>query len=266
MIVNIEDDFDLEKIAGCGQCFRAKRIQGGFRFVSQKKVLTIINKDDGIYDIDADEKEWESFWKNYFDLSVNYRNIRESIDQKDKFLFNASKLGKGIRILRQDKFEMLISFIISQRKNIPAISKSVEAICTKFGEKITHNGEVIYSFPSPKALFEASDNDLRKCALGYRVPYVKDAAFRVYSNQLDLDAIGKLDDDSLKEKLKSVKGVGNKVADCICLFAYHRLAASPVDVWIKRAIDEHYGGVNPFDSYGKYAGVMQQYIFYAYKK
>jgi N-glycosylase/DNA lyase len=171
--------------------------------------------------------------------------------------------GQGLRILNQDPWEMLVTFIISQRKSMPAIASAVEALCKKFGEPVASpNGGKVQSFPSAGALAMASEEDLRGCSLGYRAPYVLDAARRVVSGDLDLALAAHMEDIELFEYLQTVHGVGKKVANCVCLFGFGRTSLVPVDVWIARAIDEHCDGRDPFAQYGADAGIMQQYVFY----
>ncbi|MBR1451678.1 MAG: DNA-3-methyladenine glycosylase 2 family protein, partial [Lachnospiraceae bacterium] len=201
------------------------------------------------------QKEWDEIWDPYFDLDTNYRKIRKSIPSDDVFLKNCAKSGAGIRILRQDKFEMLISFIISQRKSIPAIRTSVERLVGLYGK----DG----FFPEPEAMLSATEDELASCGLGYRCSYVYNAARRVALGEFDLEEIDNLPDDELFDALKSFAGVGDKVANCVALFAYHRCGRAPIDTWIARIINEHYDGVNPFNRYGTVAGIMQQYMFYS---
>ena len=270
MIININDDFDQEKIRISGQAFRIKLMDdGSYRYVHKGKVLYVRKIKGTEYDVSCCKKEWDTVWTGYFDLGRNYKKIRSGINKEDTFLKESADAGKGIRILRQDPFEMLITFIISQRKNIPAIMASVEKICRLFGDKIVNPGsgtaddnETLYAFPTPEQLFNADEELLKTCSLGYRLPYIQDAATRVCDGRLNLDDINSLSDEDLFEKLKEVHGVGDKVSNCICLFGYGRVAMAPVDTWIKKVIDEEYGGVNPFPGYGKNAGIMQQYMFY----
>lgn len=272
MKITIHDDFDLYKIAYSGQCFRVCQLgEDTFRFITGKHSVTI-RQEGTSYDVSCSAREWDLIWHDYFDLDTDYRSIRAGIPDSDRFLKNASEIGKGIRILRQDKFEMLISFIISQRKSIPAIKKSVEEICLRYGKKIIEiapeelgesKDSEISIFPSPARLSEASEADLAKCGLGYRVPYIVQAAKRVSSEEVNLESIDNLSDEELMEMLKSFYGVGDKVANCVALFSYHRTGLAPIDTWIKKVIESEYNGVNPFPCYGRYAGIMQQYMFYA---
>ena len=276
MIITITDDFDLKKIADSGQCFRFNEVTGtgtgGDVASCRRYSVSALNRHVFVkelgqnrYDLDCSEDEFESFWKRYFDLDLSYSEIRGRIDQKkDPYLFSASQYGKGIRILRQDPWEMLISFIISQRKNIPAIKASIEKLCALAGDVICED-EVcgkIYSFPTPEKLAALSMEQLSGCSLGYRDKYVHQAALDVASGAVDLEAWRELDDDGLMEKLLKLFGVGVKVANCEILFGYHRLDAFPKDVWINRVLDTRYPDGFLFDDYAPYNGVMQQYLFF----
>lgn len=271
-IVKIHDDFDLKKIAESGQCFRAEEIVTGlFRFISGKKVIYIRQVDEFNFDIICHEGDWDRFWVKYFDLDTSYWAIRRDIFQYseqtpfENYLKSATEFGKGIRILRQEPFETLISFIISQRKNIPAIKKSIELICDSFGEIIHTPYEDLRLFPTPEKLSAATTLGLSNCALGYRGAYVRDAIEKVRTHIVDLEDMVYSSNEDLLIELREIKGVGEKIATCVALYAYHRLDLSPVDVWIKRAIEEDFNGRNIFAEFGTFAGVLQQYVFY-YKR
>ena len=270
MIIDIKDDFNLLKIADSGQCFRAIEVKDGiYRFITNDNVIYMKAHDTNPsndlitkLDISVTEGEWNDIWHNYFDFDTSYVDIRNSI-KNDKYLLNAAGSGRGIRILNQEPFEMLISFIISQRKSIPAIRTSVERICKLYGKKINTEYETLYTFPDADTLADADKLDT--CGLGYRLPYILDASRDVSSGLINLYDMYSYDDEELFNELKKIRGVGDKVANCICLFAYHRVKRAPKDVWINRVIDEEYGGVDPFPKYGEYAGIMQQYMFYTAK-
>ena len=254
MKIKIADDFDLDKIARSGQCFRVKKLSDDtYGFVTGRHTVEI-TANASSYDVSCSEEEWLEILHPYFDLDTDYRRIRSSIPEDDLFLKKAADIGAGIRILRQDRFEMLISFIISQRKSIPAIKTSVERIVSLYGK----DG----FFPTPAEMAGATSEELAACGLGYRVPYILGAVRRVNDHEIDLDDLDLLPDDELVDRLKSFAGVGDKVANCIALFSYHRCALAPVDTWIARVIKEQYCGTNPFPRYGEYAGIMQQYMFY----
>ena len=266
MQIEIQDDFDLGKITLSGQCFRVKLLdEGMFRFVSGDHVIYIKETGNHQFSISCTKDEWEDVWIRYFDLNRSYRNLYYEEREKHDFVRRAMESGRGIRVLRQDPWEMLITFIISQRKSIPAISKSVEALAEKYGHPIETDYEIIHSFPTPEEMACATAEELQECGLGYRVPYIYDAIQKVTSGQLNLDAIADYNDAELFQELQTVHGVGKKVANCICLFGYGRAARVPVDVWIARAVDEDCCGEDPFMLFESNGGIIQQYIFYYMK-
>ena len=271
-MIRIEsEDLDIKKIAASGQCFRMNRVgedgaegaraDGGgaiYELTAFGKLLSMRDEPSGA-SFDCSEEEFERLWRGYFDLDYDYAAVRASIDPEDGYLTKAAENGRGIRILRQDPWEALISFIISQRKNIPAIKAAVEAVSRSFGEEI---GEGRYAFPDPARLAAAGEDELKACSLGYRVPYVSLAARAVDSGELDLAALASLSDCDLLEELMKLKGVGIKVASCAMLFGYHRIGAFPIDVWISRVLASEYPQGFPFERYEGFAGILQQYMFY----
>ncbi len=261
MIVTLTDDFDPNKILNSGQCFRCRQIGEMYRFMTGNHVIYIRAESATKYDVSCGPAEWEKIWIPYFDLGKNYRSIRHAINP-DGFMKEAVSAGKGIRILRQDAWETLISFIISQRKSIPAIRTCIEALARLGRETIHTEYETVYAFPTASVLADISDRCFYDCGLGYRVPYVKNAVATFSRNKMLLQDWANLDDMSLLSMLKTIHGVGDKVANCVMLFAYGRTACVPIDTWIARIITEKYGGQNPFPGYGANAGIMQQYAFY----
>lgn len=263
MNVFIRDDFDPRKIISSGQCFRAAEIEPGlFRFMTGRHVLYMKQISPVRWSLSCSAYAWRRTWKPYFDWGRNYREIRESVPPEDPFLQKCASYGKGLRILRQDPLETLITFIISQRKSIPAIRSSLEKLCAAAGEEITTPYETLRLFPTEKALSALSLAELRNCSLGYRAPYIYKTAARLAANPSFLKTLNNASDQELIDVLCTFPGVGIKVACCTALFGYGRTAASPVDVWISRVIREKYGGTDPFSRYGKAAGIMQQYLFY----
>lgn len=216
--------------------------------------------EDHTYEFSCSKDEYESFWKSYFDLDTDYTKFINSIDKEDEYLTKAAQYGYGMRILRQDPFETLISFIISQRKNIPAIKASVEKLSRAFGHDI--GGD--YSFPSVKELSMADFLELSKCSLGYRASYIFKTVEMINTGKFDLDKLksDQLTSEELTSRLMALPGVGIKVANCTSLFGFHRLEAFPRDVWIKRIEDKYYNGHFDEDRYPGFAGVLQQYMFY----
>ncbi len=263
MVITVHDDFDLEKISLSGQCFRVGKFDTDvFRFLCGNHVLYMKAVGKGEFSVSCTGDEWKSIWNPYFDLDRSYRDLVCKETGKNKFTDEAMAFGRGLRVLRQDPWEMLVTFIISQRKNIPAISKAVELLARKYGRKLETEYETVYSFPSPSEMKDADEDSLRRCALGYRARYVIDAVSRVLSGKTDLQLLSFLGDDALLEELQKICGVGRKVANCVALFAYGRTACVPVDVWISRAIDRDFEGESPFPLFGEHAGIIQQYIYY----
>ena len=256
MRITIKDDFDLKKIAESGQAFRIAEVNGFYRFICQDNVIYIKHIEGPAYEVIGG-----AFSDTYFNMRRDYGKIR-SLAKGDVFLAKAAECGQGIRILRQDPFETMITFIISQRKSIPSIKACVEGIAKKYGHPIETEFETIYSFPTPAELARATEEELRELKTGYRAPYIIDAVRRVNSGELDLASIDKLGDAELIDALKTVTGIGDKVANCIGLFAYGRTRLAPVDTWIRKIMDTYYEGQNPFIKYGDAAGIMQQYAFF----
>ena len=292
MIVQIYDDFNLDRIADSGQCFRWRKendttyciIAGKFCLhitsvgeISEKQKGNLFKEQyEGpsreqckgqYYDLDCTEEEYLYFWRDYFDLQESYQDIRKRIDpEMDPFLWEASEAEKGIRILRQDPWEMLITFIISQNRNIPAICRSVDMLARTCGEKkMDKQGMEYYTFPTPTAVAALTETELADCRLGYRCKYVHAAAKAVVDGTLNLDELRKADDTSALRTLTSLYGVGIKVANCISLFGLHQTNSFPVDVWMKRILAEQYPEGYPYERYAPYNGIFQQYMFAYYR-
>ena len=255
---------DIEKIAERGNCFRMTRNEeGSYGLIHNGKYLKILPQTDkDAYEFVCDKDAYENVWRHYFDMDMDYESIETMVDTNDSYLCDAVRYGRGIRILNQDAWEMLISFIISQRKSIPAIRTSIEKLCKLCGTKIEGEHEDLYAFPTPNQVDALTEEEIASCSVGYRSKYIKAAAQAVVSGEINLEELKDCDDCELKENLLRIYGVGEKVAGCIMLFGYHRLDSFPVDVWIKRAVDEQYPNGFPYQKYSGYAGIMQQYIFF----
>lgn len=277
------DDFDLRAVAESGQCFRmteAGSLKPGYpvyKVLAMGRCLLISGDPDGdehSFLAGCTESEWEDFYKEYFDLNKDYRVYRDYADEKDSFLIKCMEYGKGIRILNQDPWEMLISFIISQRKSVPAIRTTVERLCALSGrEEILDCSEwhalnpsfperiSYYPFPDAETLAKYSPEEINSTGTGYRTGYIMEAARKVFTGELDLPGLLGLSDEELLLKLLELQGVGIKVASCTALFGFHRLSICPEDVWMKRVKEQHYAGEWP-ESYRSVLGVLQQYMFY----
>ena len=254
-------DFDLAKVFECGQCFRWEQGKNGAYTGVVFGRAARLRRDGGSIYITGTPEDFESVWRDYFDLGRDYAAIRRQLSI-DGFMKNAVDFGAGIRILCQDKWEALCSFIISQRNNIPRIKKIVAALCKEFGDRFEFEGNEFYAFPSAARLASLTADDLEPIRCGYRAAYIVGAAKAVASGELDLDALSQSAPEDARAELKKLHGVGDKVADCAVLFGLHMLDAFPLDVWMKRAIAEQYGpGFDP-GVFSPYAGIAQQYIFH----
>lgn len=263
MIIKNLNYFDLAQICDSGQCFRMKReADGHFSLIAGDRYLEIW-QDGSQCRFDCDKTDFENFWKKYFDLESDYKGYREKISERDKYLKEAADFGWGIRILRQDLWEMIVSFLISQQNNIVRIRRCIQNICETYGDAVMKPaGDFYYTFPKPEVLAELDEEALKACNLGYRSKYVVRAAKAVVSGDISLEKILKMDYKKAREELMKFYGVGEKVADCICLFGLHQLDAFPVDTHIQQALNKYYPKGFPKCRYHGIRGVMQQYIFY----
>ncbi len=277
--------FNLKQIAESGQCFRMnplppeilpKGADYGYRIISHGRILYVWQKKMEVF-FDCDEMD-TAFWLHYFDIDTDYQAIINSISPKDSYLTAASQAGSGIRILCQDPWEMIITFVISQQKTIPKIKELVEALCSAYGQPLLHDG-ALSAFPSPQELSRASLEDLQSLKLGYRAKYIHKLCQDAVSGTLDLDKLSNMNYEESMEYLTGFYGIGKKVANCVCLFGLHHISAFPVDTWIEKILIAQYYDKQKYrhipkaslydkiikDSFGQYggcAGIMQQYIFY----
>ncbi len=246
------ESFDLVQTLECGQCFRWNRQpDGSYTGVASSRILNISPET-------CNNALRDPFWKHYFDFDLDYDGIRADLAESDPVLAQAAEFAPGMRILNQDPWEALCSFIISQNNNIPRIKGIVARLCDAFGEEI---GTGEHTFPAPERLAVLCEDDLAVVRCGFRARYLLDAARKVASGEIDLEQVRKLPLDEAREKLTGIVGVGPKVADCALLYGLHRLDAFPMDVWMKRAMQTLFPGKTP-ESFGPYAGIAQQYIFH----
>lgn len=254
---------DLGAICQSGQCFRMAQADNGYEMItgSDRVLVTMLSGDK--YEFSCDKEQLARVWLPYLDEDTDYGAILSSIDPCDAALSAASVYGRGLRILRQDPWEALISFIISQRRSIPSIRTCVSRLCRAFGDRREDERGEYYLFPTAEALARADESDILACGLGYRAKYVLSAARRFACGEMSARLLSAMDDDELKRVLLSVYGVGEKVAFCTMLFGFHRLDAFPVDTWVSRVEKRYYAGRFPRERYKGVAGVMQQYLFAA---
>lgn len=266
MRIAIPPELDLRQIEESGQCFRWRRIARGEYLVPAFGRLLHLMQSAGELELDCTEAEYRELWSPYLDMERDYAALCASIPATDRFLTAAAASQKGIRILNQDSWETLVTFTLSQRKNIPAIKKSVEAICQRTGRVIgSFRGESICAFPSAEELSALSIAELQSCSLGYRAPYVWDTARRFTLGVESMERLAALPDEELYRALCELKGVGKKIALCTMLFGFGRSDAFPVDVWMDRMLADEYPGGFDHEYYRPYNGIMQQYLFAHYR-
>ncbi len=258
------DHLDLRMTLESGQCFRWRRTESGsYIGISGRHILEAKQAPDGVV-FSADSEDDIRFWEEYFDSETDYGAVIRQFSA-DRILSEAANENKGLRILRQEPFETLISFIISQNNNIPRITGIINRLCENFGEMITDRYGGLYTFPDAETLAALSPEELAPLRAGFRVRYILDAAGKVADGTVSLGKITGMDYDAGKAYLKTITGVGDKVADCVLLFAYHRTEAFPADVWIKRITAEYYSAGLP-ECMGDYKGIAQQYLFEYFRK
>ncbi len=257
--------FSVAKTFDCGQCFRFDPVEGSeydaeFAGVAYGRYVSFAQRGDRLYIKGSDTADFENIWRSYLALDADYDAIDADILSRSSTpaLRDAIEYGKGIRILRQEPWEAVCSFIISQNNNIPRIKKLVSAMSERYGEPL---GGGQFAFPTPEALNAAGEASIFELKTGFRAKYISDAAARVADGRLDLGDLGDTT-EAAKAKLCEVKGIGPKVALCSLLFGFSRLDAFPVDVWIRRVMEKYFHeGFTP-DELGPYAGIAQQYLFY----
>ena len=267
------NDFTLSQILECGQCFHFDKLdEEVYEVVAFGRAVKMEQTDKVLRIYGSSMEDYEGIWKLYLDMDNDYGLIKQSVIKADGALKTAVDEKSGIHILNQDFFETLISFIISQNKSIPQIKQCVKNISHRFGDEVIgYNGEAFYVFPDVQRLHDATEEELRECKVGFRAPYIKNATEAVYSGAVTKEKLDELDIAQARELLMTIKGVGEKVANCVLLFGLGRREAFPVDVWMKRIMEQMYFdgkdtkkqdieafAVNKFGDLGGYA---QQYLF-----
>ncbi len=254
-IIVSEPDLDLDETLDCGQAFRWKKIPSDYSctytgsFVNDCLTVSELKKGEFIFH-NVSENDFLSKWLDYFDFNTNYSELKKSFSE-DETLAKACKFAGGIRLLRQDSWECLISFIISQNNNIPRIKGIIDRLCENYEGR----------FPEPEEFSAETPDSLSYLRSGFRAKYLCDAAQRVSSGETILRDIASMPIEEARAELKKIKGVGPKVAECVLLFGMYRTEAFPVDVWIKRVLSEYYP--NGFPAFAKdNAGIAQQYLFH----
>ena len=267
-------DFDLAQTLECGQCFHFVKLdEEDYVLAAKGHVLHVSQEDDTVTFYDTEEDEYVNVWKDYFDMDRDYSAINKKLLEKDDKLKDAIESMWGVRILNQDFFETLISFIISQNKQIPHIKKIVETLSERFGDDLGEiNGMRFFAFPTVSQMCNVTEEDLRDCKTGFRAPYIVDAVQKTADGQISEAALKAADTAECEKMLTKIKGVGSKVANCCMLFGLDKRDAFPVDVWIKRIMEQLYFSGKETDKekiaafaktrFGSYGGYAQQYLFF----
>ena len=277
IILKNAKDFELTHIFDCGQCFRwNKEDDGSYTGVIKQGVLNVKKEKQDVY-IKANCKgDLERIIKDYFDLETDYGKIKKELSKIDNNMKKSIEYGKGIRILNQDLWECIISFIISANNNIPRIKGIIERISKKCGDKVEFENKEYYLFPTKEQLSKLTVKDLRELGLGFRDKRVHKTCQMIIEGQVKLEELEKSNDtDQIREELLKLDGIGEKVADCIMLFSLKRYDVFPVDVWVRRVMNDLYiknpdeTKVNKkeirskaYELFGDKAGLAQQYLFY----
>ncbi len=271
VIVKNVRDFDIVHIFESGQCFRwIRQPDNSYTGVAKDRVVNIKVVNDSVIIDNTSFEEFINVWFDYFDLGTDYSKIKEVLS-KDRILEEAITFGDGIRLLRQDIWEVIISFIISANNNIPRIAKIIESISEGFGEKLVYKEQVYYTFPSISILGRANETQIAVCKAGYRNKYIADTSTLILEKAVDLGKLSERDTASCRKELLKLPGVGPKVADCIMLFSGMKYDVFPTDVWVRRVMGELYFNrevsmreIQDFvsEKFGSLAGYAQQYLFY----
>lgn len=267
------EDFRLSQTLECGQCFRFyKQDENDYVIVAYKNLLHIKQENDTLIFYDCDINSVKTIWIPYFDLDRDYAEIKRFLLEKDNLLQASINEKHGVRILNQEFHEVLISFIISQNKQIPQIKQLVKRISEEYGEYLGEiNGEKYYSFPEVEILGTITEEKFREMKTGFRAPYLADAVQKLSKNVISAVDFQGMDEDAARKKLMQIKGVGEKVANCVMLFGLGYRNAFPIDVWMKRIMETLYFQgedtkkelISDFakEMYGEYGGYAQQYLF-----
>ncbi|HZJ77075.1 MAG TPA: DNA glycosylase [Oscillospiraceae bacterium] len=272
IIKNIED-FEPEHIFECGQCFRWNlEDDGSYTGVAYHKILNVNKNKDTVIFNNTNIEDFKDIWIEYFDLNNDYSKIKRDLVKKDVTLEIAINFGHGIRILKQEPHEALISFIISANNAIHRIKKSVELLSEGFGQYLgEYRGKRYYGFPDIETISQLNDEQIRRCGVGYRSKYILETAKKIVDEDISLKQLKELNNEDCYNTMLKFSGVGPKVASCVLVFAMDKIEFYPVDVWVKRAMEHFYFHQNTSnkkieqfarEKFGRYAGYAQQYLFY----
>lgn len=260
--------FDIRLIFDCGQCFRFLPVESDYEYavggVAYGRYVEFCQTADMLVIRNSTVADYESIWRRYLALDMDYDEVRAELLSvfSDSVFRRAAELGDGIRILRQEPWECVCSFIISQNNNIPRIRKIIEAMCEKYGDVIEFEGRCYHSFPTAERLESVGVDEIFALRCGFRAKYIYDAARLISSGEIKLDTLFRITAAEAEKVLCTIKGVGPKVAACALLFAFEKYEAFPIDVWVKKILTKYYPDGLDINALGRYAGIAQQYLFY----
>lgn len=251
-------NFDLSQTFGCGQCFRWNKFENKFFGAAFGEFVSLTQNGTTVIIENTNEEKFNLIWKDYFDLESNYKFMAEHLSDINPILDKAIRECSGIRILKQDPWEALCSFIISQNNNIPRIKKIVNSLCVKFGGNLADG---IFTFPKPEILAACEEEDLASVRAGFRARYIIDAARKVSEGTLDFLELKNMPPEEASGVLMQIIGVGPKIAECVRLYGLHDFRAFPIDVWMKKIMEKLFPGVSS-DIFGDFRGLAQQYLYH----
>ena len=267
------DYFNLKYTLECGQCFRWKKIDEDYYIgIIKDRVIKIKQDKNKLFVLSNNYSNLEKVVREYFELDKDYKIIEERISKVDEYVEKAVKNTSGLRHLKQDFFEIIISYILSANNNIPSISKSVNEISKRYGKEIEFEGEKYYLFPRPEELKKVTIDEYRECGVGFRDKYIYNTVRKINNGEINLETMQEMDTLTLRNLLLTLMGIGPKVADCILLFSCSRQEVFPIDVWVERVMKKLYFDDKDVskkeilkyadEKFGKDAGIIQQHLFY----
>lgn len=274
VIIYDAEHFDTKHIFECGQCFRWDRQEdGGYTGIAHDRVIHVKAENRTVFIQNSNLQDFNEIWRHYFDFDTDYSFIQTKFCE-DQVLKKAMDFGYGMRILNQDLWECVLSFILSANNNIPRIKGIIKRFCEFFGDCVVFEGKVYYTFPKAKQLEHVTLNDLKPLKAGFRDKYLLDAISKVNSGEVALAELSQMSLADARCEIMKIKGIGPKVADCVLLFGAQKKACFPIDVWVRRVMGSLYHteqkekAIMDFvaDKFGEYAGIAQQYLFYYMKE
>lgn len=267
-MISIKNDFDIDSTITCGQIFRYTKENNNYTIILKDRVISLTVDNQNINIESNNEDNLEEVINDYFDLKRDYKKIEDDIIKMDKNIKQAILESHGLHMIHQDPFETIISYVISQNNRVPSIANSLNLIAQRYGKKIVFKDKEYYLFPSYQDLKAIKEEEYRECKVGFRDKYLLGIVESINNKTLDLDKIYDMTSDEALNYLMSFKGIGNKVASCILLFAYQKFDVYPIDTWVKKFMKDDYNieglkEIKEFTvkTYKEYSGLAIQYMF-----